>query len=242
MKFGPAPVASALGAISAHAVRAGEARLKKGQRIGAAEQAALQAAGVESVIVAEIEPGDIVEDEAAKRLAKAIAGPHLRLDPPFTGRVNLYAEVAGLLKVARARVDAVNRIDDAITVATLPEYAPVAEGRHGGDGEDHPLRDLGGGAGGGLRGGGRGGGVGRALSPAADRRRLDAAAGAEDERRQQDARRPGGAARAGAGADRRGAPLRARQRGAGRDAARRRADAATRSSCSAPRRSPTGAT
>ena len=128
MKFGPAPVACARGAISAHAVRMGETRLKKGQVIGPAEQAALQAAGVESVIVAELEPGDVAEDEAAIRLAQAIAGAHLRLDPPFTGRVNLFAETAGLLRVARARIDAVNRIDDAITVATLPEYAPVAAG------------------------------------------------------------------------------------------------------------------
>jgi molybdenum cofactor cytidylyltransferase len=128
MKFGPAPVARARGAISAHAVRVGETRLRKGQVIGPAEQAALQAAGVESVIVAELEPGDVAEDEAATTLARAIGGAHLRLDPPFTGRVNLFAETAGLLRVARGRIDAVNCVDDAITVATLPEFAPVAAG------------------------------------------------------------------------------------------------------------------
>ena len=128
MKFGPAPVARALGAISAHAVRMGEARLKKGQIIGEVEQRALQAAGIETVIAAQLEPGDIGEDEAAQRLAQAIAGPHLRLDPPFTGRVNMFATATGLLKVERAAIDAVNRIDDAITVATLAEFAPVVEG------------------------------------------------------------------------------------------------------------------
>ena len=128
MKFGPTPVASACGAISAHSVRLGDGRVKKGQVIGPAEQAALQAAGIESVIVAELEPGDIVENEAASRLAQAIGGAHLRLDPPFTGRVNLFAETAGLLKVARARIDAANRVDDAITIATLAEYAPVEAG------------------------------------------------------------------------------------------------------------------
>ncbi len=128
MKFGPADVADALGAISAHAVRAGETRLKKGQRIGPGEQAALRAAGVESVIVALLESADIGEDHAAQKLASAIAGPHLRLDPPFTGRVNLFATANGLLKVSRPRIDAINRIDDAITVATLAEYAPVVAG------------------------------------------------------------------------------------------------------------------
>ncbi len=128
MKFGPVPVARALGAISAHAVRAGESRLKKGQKIGPAELAALQSAGIDSVIAAEIEPGDVGEDEAAQSLARAIAGPHLRLDPPFTGRVNLFAEVNGLLRLSRPKIDAVNRVDDAITVATLAEWAPVAAG------------------------------------------------------------------------------------------------------------------
>jgi molybdenum cofactor cytidylyltransferase len=128
MKFGSTPVAGALGAISAHAVRVGEARLKKGQRIGPDEQAALAAAGVENVIVAELEPGDVAEDAAAERLARAVAGPGLRLDPPFTGRVNLFATATGVLKVSRQAIDAINRVDDAITVATLAEYAPVEEG------------------------------------------------------------------------------------------------------------------
>ena len=128
MKFGPVPVERALGAISAHAVRVGEARLKKGQRIGPAEQSALRSAGVATVIAAELEAGDIAEDEAALKLARAVAGPNLRLDPPFTGRVNLFATVNGLLKVSRERIDAVNRVDDAITVATLAQYAPVVEG------------------------------------------------------------------------------------------------------------------
>lgn len=128
MKFGPLPVADARGAICAHAVRAGETRLKKGQRIGAAEQAALRAAGVETLIAATLEADDVPEDEAAERLARVLGGAGLRREPPFTGRVNLYAEQAGLLIVDKARVDAVNRVDDAITVATLAAFHQVAAG------------------------------------------------------------------------------------------------------------------
>ncbi len=128
MKFGLLPVAQAGGAISAHAVRAGETRLRKGQRIGAAEQAALSAAGVGVIVAAALEADDVPEDEAAERLARAIAGPGLRRDPPFTGRVNLFAEKAGLLIVDKARIDAINRVDDAITVATLPQFRAVVEG------------------------------------------------------------------------------------------------------------------
>ncbi len=128
MKFGPVSVSDARGAISAHAVRRGEVKLKKGQLIGPAEQAALRGAGVEAVIAAQLEPGDISEDAAAQRLAEAIAGSHLRLDPPFTGRVNLFASTNGLLRVSRSRIDSVNRVDDAITVATLAEFHPVVVG------------------------------------------------------------------------------------------------------------------
>ena len=128
MKFGSVPIVDARGAISAHAVRRGEAKLKKGQIIGPAEQAALRGAGVEAVIAAQLEPGDISEDAAAQRLAEALAGPQLRLDPPFTGRVNLFASISGLLQVSRPRIDSVNRVDDAITVATLAEFHPVVAG------------------------------------------------------------------------------------------------------------------
>ena len=53
----------------------------------------------------------------------------VHVDPPFTGRSNLYAEGAGVLVVDREAIDRLNRIDPAITVATLPEYAPVETGR-----------------------------------------------------------------------------------------------------------------
>ena len=53
----------------------------------------------------------------------------MRVEAPFTGRSNLYAEAAGLLVVDRAAIDRLNRIDPAITVATLPEFAVVEPGR-----------------------------------------------------------------------------------------------------------------
>ena len=62
-----------------------------------------QAAGIASVVVARLEPGDVHEDEAAHRLAAALAGEHVRVERPFTGRSNLYAEAAGVLVVDRDR-------------------------------------------------------------------------------------------------------------------------------------------
>jgi molybdenum cofactor cytidylyltransferase len=128
MKFGPVPVAEALGGVVAHAVRSGGLTLKKGTLIGAAEIVALQAAGVEAVTVALVEPGDIGEDAAAAAIASAVAGPGVRVDAAFTGRANLFAEVAGVLVVERAGIDALNQIDEAVTLATLPAFAAVVPG------------------------------------------------------------------------------------------------------------------
>ena len=50
-----------------------------------------------SVVAARLEHGDIGENEAARQLAKRLAGANLRCAAPFTGRVNLFAETAGLV-------------------------------------------------------------------------------------------------------------------------------------------------
>ncbi|HMN71986.1 MAG TPA: molybdopterin-binding protein [Rhodoblastus sp.] len=128
MKFGPVPVEQAAGGIIAHAVRRPGLTLRKGDVVGAAEIAALQAAGVAEVTVALLEDGDIDEDEAAQLLAATLAGAHVRVDPPFTGRCNLFATRPGVLVVDAGAVDAVNALDEAITFATLPPLRAVVEG------------------------------------------------------------------------------------------------------------------
>ncbi|HEY0106936.1 MAG TPA: NTP transferase domain-containing protein, partial [Rhizomicrobium sp.] len=82
-----------------------------------------------AVAAARLEDGDIGEDEAAARVAAPAAGPAVRIGAAFTGRVNLYAEAEGLVRIDAATIDAVNAIDEAITVATLPRFAKVAKGQ-----------------------------------------------------------------------------------------------------------------
>lgn len=128
MRFGPVPVEEAVGAIAAHSVRAGEAVVRKGSVVTAADAQHLKAAGIHSLVAVRLEPGDVGEDEAARRLAAALAGDHARVDRPFTGRSNLFAGSAGVLLVDREAIDRVNAADEAITAATLPAYKPVVEG------------------------------------------------------------------------------------------------------------------
>lgn len=129
MRFGPLPLAEAEGALLAHSLSAGATRLKKGRRLSAADIAALAAAGIETVVAARLDPDDIDEDTAAARLAEALAGPAeargLSLSVPFTGRANLFAATDGVLRVEAAAVDAANAVDEAVTLATLPDFARV---------------------------------------------------------------------------------------------------------------------
>ena len=129
MKFGPVATAGAAGAILAHSVKADERTLRKGTRLATADVSRLTAAGVAEVIVATLDIDDVHEDAAAGRLAEAVAGDGVRVEEAFTGRSNLYAEAAGVLVVDGAAVDAFNRIDPGITLATLPRFAAVEAGR-----------------------------------------------------------------------------------------------------------------
>ncbi|HVY20957.1 MAG TPA: molybdopterin-binding/glycosyltransferase family 2 protein [Bauldia sp.] len=129
MKFGPVRIVEAAGAILAHSVRLPDGSLRKGTTLTAAHVAQLAAAGIAEVVVARLDVDDVHEDQAAATVAAALAGQGVRAERPFTGRANLTAEVAGVVVIDRAAIDRLNRIDPAITVATVPEYASVTAGQ-----------------------------------------------------------------------------------------------------------------
>ena len=129
MKFGDIPLTEAEGAILAHSVREASLVFKKGRRLSAEDVAGLKAAGRRTVVAAVLEDGDVHEDAAAGRLAAAVTGENLTASAPFTGRVNLFADARGLAVVDRERLDRINRMDESITIATLPQYAPVEPGQ-----------------------------------------------------------------------------------------------------------------
>ncbi len=126
MKFGPMPLDDARGGIMAHSQRVGETMIRKGARLDDDALAALREAGRTEVICAMLEPGDVPEDIAADRLATPLVSPLIARSRAATGRVNLSAEVPGLLRVRGAMIDQLNSIDEALTIGTLPDYAVVA--------------------------------------------------------------------------------------------------------------------
>ena len=129
MKFGEVHLDESEGSFLAHSLGVGAARLKKGTLLTALEIAQLKASGVTSAIVARLEPGDVDEDSAAKRLADHCQHRSLKLGAPSTGRVNIYAERDGLFVVNKDLIDAINRVDPAITMATLARFVPVTRGQ-----------------------------------------------------------------------------------------------------------------
>ncbi len=129
MIYADMPVAQAEGAILAHGQFAGGRKLQKGHRLSAADIAALTEAGTVTVAGFRLEPGDVGEDAAAARIAGAAAGANITHSAAFTGRCNLFASADGVLVYDRERLDTLNLIDEAVTLAALSPFEPVRQGQ-----------------------------------------------------------------------------------------------------------------
>lgn len=129
MYFGELPVAEAEGAILAHSRRLEGRALKKGRILDADDLVALKAAGIEKIVCARLDKGDIPEDKAADLLASACCGTQVRVGPAFTGRANLFAEADGIVLYDPERLDGFNLVDETITLGLVPPYQAVTQGQ-----------------------------------------------------------------------------------------------------------------
>jgi len=122
------PIEEAAGKILVHNVadETGRKAFGKGHVVAREDLEKLAQLGRRDAYVAELEPGDVHEDQAAARLAAAIAGPGVLPGRATTGRVNLHAAYRGLLKVDAETLGRVNDLDG-LTVATLRDYTVVSE-------------------------------------------------------------------------------------------------------------------
>jgi molybdenum cofactor cytidylyltransferase len=129
MIFDDFPLGEADGVILAHSLSLPDGTLKKGRRLGGADLARLRAAGRSHVTGIRLEPDDATEDQAADEIAGAIMGDGLTFGPAVTGRCNLLALARGVVEIDRGRVDALNRFDEAVTVATVAPWELVEPGQ-----------------------------------------------------------------------------------------------------------------
>ncbi len=123
-----APAPSLMGAILAHSLRLSSGLISKGTLLTEQHLATIAASGIKQISVAMLEPGDCPEAEAAQRLGVMLAGSGLRAGAPVHGRVNLFAVHAGVVVLQQDRITALNLLDEAITLATLPDATRLTAG------------------------------------------------------------------------------------------------------------------
>jgi hypothetical protein len=127
---GRRPPADLAGSVLTRDLAVGGARWAKGRRLSAADLNAFAAAlsvAVTPVTVLVMESGDLHEDEAALRLAAAVAGPGLTIRGPVQSRVDLVAEHDGVLHVRSVELERLNRLDP-LEVFTRLDGSIVAAG------------------------------------------------------------------------------------------------------------------
>ncbi|MGI9522494.1 MAG: NTP transferase domain-containing protein [Hyphomicrobiaceae bacterium] len=129
MRFGPVEITEAEGCVLAHSTYTSNGRMRKGRRLSAPDIAQLKAAGHSSVIVAKLDPDDVEEDQAAADIASRMAGENVRVAEAFTGRANMFARADGVFDCDRDWLIALNRVDEGLTVATLPPFSRVTSGQ-----------------------------------------------------------------------------------------------------------------
>ena len=101
-----------VGAILAHDLTVAGARWSKGRRLSADDLGSLAAAiPGRPINVLVPEAGELHEDDAALRLAGAVAGPGLTIRGPAQSRVDLIADSAGVVSVRVGDLERLNRID-----------------------------------------------------------------------------------------------------------------------------------
>jgi molybdenum cofactor cytidylyltransferase len=106
--------AELVGAVVTRDLFVGGGRWSKGRRLSAADLEAFAASppeGIDDVTVIVLDPGDLHEDEAARLLADAVAGPGLRARGPVQSRVDLLATADGVVHVRATDLERLNRLD-----------------------------------------------------------------------------------------------------------------------------------
>lgn len=105
-----------------------DARFRKGHIVTEEDLPVLLSMGKEHLYVWDPTPGLIHENEAAERLAKAVAGPGLSFSETKEGKVNLIADYDGLLYASEEGIFALNSLEY-IVLATLHNHRPVKKGQ-----------------------------------------------------------------------------------------------------------------
>lgn len=112
----------------AHSHQLEDGRMPKGQRLSLADIERLKHAGIERVRIALPDAGDMQENEAAAALATAMKIDHASLSTAATGRVNIHADMLGIVRYDKELLTKLNRVDEAVTISMVAHNQMLAAG------------------------------------------------------------------------------------------------------------------
>lgn len=129
------PVEQAIGMVLCHdmtEIVPGERkgpRFRKGHIVQAEDIPALLDIGKKHLYVWDLEEGYVHEDEAARRMAAAAVGQGVTLSEPKEGKIDMRAEMEGLLRINLEALYALNALGN-ICFATIRRNKVAAQGKH----------------------------------------------------------------------------------------------------------------
>ncbi len=129
MIFGEFALEEAQGIVLAHSLNLPDGSMKKGRRLDDGDLQKLRVAGFTTVVGARLEAGDLGENDAADRVAAALAGAEVTRSAGYTGRSNLFAACHGLAMIDRGGLDRLNQMNEAVTVASVAPWEIVRPGQ-----------------------------------------------------------------------------------------------------------------
>jgi molybdenum cofactor synthesis domain-containing protein len=104
------------------------AAFRKGHRVRPEDLSRLLDMGKKQIYVITLGRGEVHENEAARRIARAVTGGNLSLQGPQEGKINFISETHGLLKVNVRALQKINAVGTLI-LSTLHNHACVFPGQ-----------------------------------------------------------------------------------------------------------------
>ena len=129
MIFGEVLIDDAVDTILAHTTKISDITIKKGQILTHKDIELLKYHNINKITVARLEISDISEDKAALLIATALKTTLVETGNAFTGRCNLISQTKGLMHLDQTKLDRINLINEAITIATLKNNERVNKGQ-----------------------------------------------------------------------------------------------------------------
>ena len=121
MQFGSVKLEKSEGSILAHSIKFGNLHIKKGTILEKKHILDLKNEGVQSVIVARLENGDIEENKSATIISETFSHNSLIFSKANTGRINIFSKYDGLLLYNISSIINFNLIDEGIALSLLPQ-------------------------------------------------------------------------------------------------------------------------